>query len=89
MAKIYILNKFSRSVSFLQNLEIILPNERDGIPVIAFYSPSMCKGVNDDAPAFFNCSVSSPTSCIATNEPLVARLFTYPIVGELSLNNTT
>ena len=46
----------------------------------------MCKGINGDAPDFFNRSVNSRTSCIATNDPLAARHFTHPIVGELSLN---
>ena len=84
-----LLNKFSRSVSFLQNQERLLPNERDGISVIEFSSPAMCKGVNGDTPDFFNCSINSHTSYIATNNPLSARRFTHPIVGELSLNNAT
>ena len=46
------MNKFSRSVSFLQRQEILLQNERDEISVIEFSSPAMCKGVNGDAPAF-------------------------------------
>ena len=80
---------FNRSVSFFQNQEILLPNERDGISVIEFSSPEMCKGVNSDAPDFFNRSVNYHTCCIATNDPLTARRFTCPIVGELSLNNAT
>ena len=83
------MNKFSRSVSFLQNQEILLSNERDGISVIMFSSPEMCKGVNGDAPAFFNRSANAHTSCISTNDHLAARRFTHPIVGDLSLNNGT
>ena len=48
----------------------------------------MCKGANSDAPDFFNPSVNDCTSCIDTNDPLAARRFTHPIVGELSLNIT-
>ena len=47
----------------------------------------MCKGVNGDALAFFNRSVDACTSCISTNDPLAARRFTHPKVGELSLNS--
>ena len=49
--------------------------------------PEMFKGVNGDAPAFFNLSVNDHTTCIATIDPLTARSFTHPIVGELSLNS--
>ena len=66
-----------------------MPNERDGIYVIEFASPEMCKGINDDSPSYFNGSVNVRTSCIATNDPLSARRFTHPIVGDLSLNNAT
>ena len=66
-----------------------MSNERDGIFVIEFYSPEMCKGVNDDAPDFLNISVIARTSFIATNYPLAVRCFTHPVVGELSLNNVT
>ena len=83
------LNKFSRSISFLQNQEILLPKERDEIFVMEFSSPEMFKGINGDAPDFFNCRASARTSCIATNELLAARRFTHPIVGELSLKNAT
>ena len=83
----FLLNKFRRSVSFLQNQEILLPNKRDGISVIAFYSPAMCKGVNGDAPAFLNRIVSAITSYISTNEPLSERRFIHPIVGELLQKN--
>ena len=83
----FFLNKFSRSVSFLQNQDILLPNERDGISGIASSSPEIYKGVNGDSPAFFYRIVSARTSCISTNEPLSARRFTNPIVGEFSLNN--
>ena len=83
------MNKFSRSVSFLQNQERLLPNKRDGIPDIEFSSPAMCKGVNGDAPDFLNRSVNACTNCIATIDPLAARRFTYLIVGELSLNSAT
>ena len=76
------MNKFSRSVSLLQNQDILLPNERDGISVIEFSSPTMCKGVNGDAPDLFSRSVDAHTGSIATNDPLVARRFTHPIVGE-------
>ena len=34
-----VLNKFSRSVSFVKNQEVLLPNERDRISVIEFSSP--------------------------------------------------
>ena len=84
-----LLSKFSRSVSFLQNQEGLLPNERDVISVISFPSPTMCKDVNGDAPAFFYCSDNARTNCISTNEPLAARRLTHPTVGELSLNNVT
>ena len=78
----FVLNKFSRSVSFLQNQARLLPNERDGIFVIEFSSPEMCKGVNGDAPAFLNLSANARTSCIATNDTLATRRFTHAIVGE-------
>ena len=81
------MNKFSRSVSFLQNQAILMPNERDGISIIEISSPAMCKGVNGDTPEFFNRNVNARTSCVSTNDPLSARHFTHPIVGELSLNN--
>ena len=66
-----------------------MPNERDGISVIAFSFTEMCKGVNGDDPAFINRSINYRASCIATNKPLAARYFTHTIVGELSLNNAT
>ena len=44
----------------------------------------MCRGVNGDAPDFFNRSVNDRTNCISSNEILAARCFTHPIVGELS-----
>ena len=37
---------------WLQNQARLLPNERDGISVIGFSSPAMCKGVNGDDPVF-------------------------------------
>ena len=49
----FLLNKFSRSVSFLRNQAILLPNKRGVTYVIDFTSPEMCKGVNDDAQDFF------------------------------------
>ena len=78
-----------RSVSFLQNQDRLLPNERDGISVIELSSPEICKGVNGDSPECFNRSVNALTSRIAINDPLSARRFNHQIVGELSLNNTT
>ena len=83
------MNKFSTSVSFLQNQARLLPKDRDEISVIEFTSSEMCKGVNGDAPDFFNRSVNARTNCIATNDPLSASHFTHPIVGVLSLNSTT
>ena len=50
----FLLKKISRSVPFLQNQERLLPNEGDGISVIAFSFPETCKGVNGDAPEFLN-----------------------------------
>ena len=58
-------------------------------PSYIFSSPSMCKGVNDGAPDFFNRSVNARTNCIATNDTLAARRVTHPIVSELSLNSAT
>ena len=85
----FLLNKFRRSVSFLQNQEGLLPNERDVISVIAFSSQEMCKCVNGDAPYSLNRSDNTHTNCIATNKPLSARRLNHPTVGELSLNNAT
>ena len=76
-------------MSFLQNQARLMPNERDGISVIVFSSPEICKGVNGDAPAFFNCSVNYRTNFIANIDPLATRRFNHPIVGELSLNSAT
>ena len=81
------LKTFIRSLSFLQNQERLLPNERDGISVIAFYSPEMCKGVNDDSKEFFNRSANDRTDYIATKKPLAPRRLTDPEVSEFSLNN--
>ena len=85
----FLLNKFSRSVSFLKKQERLLTNELDVISVIAFSSPAMCKGVNGDAPDFLNHSVNARTICSATNDLLAEKSFTHLIVGELSLNNAT
>ena len=81
--------KWRRSVSLSQNQEVLLPNERDGISVLSFYSPQMCKRVNGDAPDLFRHNANACTKCIATNKIVVARHLTHPTAGELSLENAT
>ena len=53
---------------------------REGISVVAFYSPEICKGIKGDAPDFFNHNDNTYTNCIATTETLAARLLTHPKV---------
>ena len=49
----------------------------------------MCKGINGDAPDFFNPSANACTNCIDTNKHFSVRRLTHPKVGELYLNNST
>ena len=47
----------------------------------------MWKGVNGDAPSFFNRSANDRTNYIATNKPLVAKRLTHPTVVDLLQKN--
>ena len=47
-----LLNKFSRSVYFLQNQARLLPNDRDGISVIEFF-PQQCEKLSRVMPHIF------------------------------------
>ena len=66
-----------------------LPKEHDGISVIEFSPPAMWSGVMGHVPLSFSRSASALMRCADTIDPCVARHWTHPTVGVLSLNNAT
>jgi hypothetical protein len=66
-----------------------LPNERDGISIIAFFSPLICCGVNGQHLFAFSLSARACIKCTAVIDWCNASLSTHSAVGELSLNNGT
>jgi hypothetical protein len=81
------LKSVSNSSSVLQNHLLSLPNDRDGISVMAFFFPGMCSGVNGDTCFCFMRRLSARSSWSATLDPFAAILLTQLTVGELSLNS--
>ena len=82
------LKKVGKSESFLQNQAALLPNERDGTSVKAFFSPAMCIGVRGETWLIFSRKARACNSWSATKDPFAfaAILRTQLTVGELSLN---
>ena len=81
------LNKVSNSSSDLQCHWASLPNEREGISVIAFFLPGMCKVVSGDTCLCLILNANALNSWSATIDPLAAILLTQLTVGELSENS--
>ena len=84
-----VLNRVSKSLSSSQYHSATLPNDRDGMSVIAFSFPGMWTGVMGHAPLIFSRSANARTNCAATAECRDASLVTQLTVGLLSLNRAT
>ena len=82
-------NKRRRSESDLQCHLGSLPQERNGMSVIAFWQPAMCCGVNGDTWVAFKCSARARSNCAATADCLDASRVTQLTVGLLLLNKVT
>ncbi len=77
----------SKSESVLHLHKGLLPNERNGMPAIAFHFPSMCMGVSRHAFCDFRCRARACMRCSAMIDCFSARHVAQPINRELSQNS--
>ena len=83
------IKRVSKSKSSLQNHFGSLPNDRDGMSVMAFFLPAMCRVVRGKTFRSFMRRERAGRSWSATNDPLAAICHTQCKVCELSLNSAT
>ena len=81
------LKKVSNSASVLKFHFLLLPHDRDGMSVIAFWFPGMGIGVRGNAPFAFVLNASTRNNRAVTLEPFAAMHLTHPMVGKLLLNS--
>ena len=86
--KIFI-EKLCKSESVFQNHAGLIPKERDGIAAIENFFPWIRNGVGGDAPFCFTHNVNARSNYMDILEPLSAKRFTHPTVGEFSHHNAT
>lgn len=83
------LKKVSKSFSFLKCHFDSLPNEREGMSVIVFWSPAMWRVVSGQLFCAFIRNASTRSSCSAIRLDRQAIRCTQLTVGLLSLNSAT
>ena len=83
------MKRVSNSSSERHNHFGSLPNDLDGMSVIAFCDPAMCNGVSGDAFALATRSDNARSSWAAITLCLLAWRRTHATVGELSLKSAT